>query len=141
MSKPMKSLQRTNPLSSFRKTKPNSFFRRANPLSVFRKLQVFAFSSPALFLRLGAAICFVGHGLLAINGKPGFVGLLGSFGLEPVDALMVLKFIGLVDVLVGLTILIKPNKWVLYWAGLWTTLTVVAWGIHGDSWMDLDRPR
>jgi uncharacterized membrane protein YphA (DoxX/SURF4 family) len=92
-----------------------------------------------LILRLGGGICFLGHGLLALGAKAGFVGLLGSFGLDEAQAVTALKVIGCVDVLVGLSILLKPNKRVLQWALAWTTLTIVAWGLHGDSLMDLAR--
>ena len=40
------------------------------------------FAQPKMILRLGGGICFIAHGLLALTAKPGFVGLLGSFGLE-----------------------------------------------------------
>ena len=94
---------------------------------------------PKLVLRMGGGICFIGHGLLALTGKTGFVGLLGTFGLEAGEALLLLKVIGLVDVAVGLSILFRPRKRVLQWAFLWTCMTVVAWGIHGDNLMDLAR--
>ena len=95
--------------------------------------------TPALILRLGGAICFIGHGLLALNGKEGFVNLLGTFDLQAAQALNVLKVIGSIDILVGLLILFKPYRAVLHWAMLWTGLTILAWGIHGDSLMDLAR--
>ena len=36
-------------------------------------------------------------------------------------------------------LLLKPHKRIVQWAAVWTTLTVVAWGFHGDSLMDLAR--
>lgn len=96
-------------------------------------------ANSALVLRIGGGICFIGHGVLALSGKTGFIGLLGTFGLDPIQALALLKVIGALDVLVGLLILFKPNKLVLQWAIAWTSLTIIAWGIHGDSLMDLAR--
>lgn len=95
--------------------------------------------NPEIILRIGAGICFIGHGMLAIGAKAGFVKLLSTFGIEGVTALTTLTFIGLLDVTIGLFILLKPNKLVLRWAMLWTGLTILAWGIHGDSLMDLFR--
>lgn len=95
--------------------------------------------NPGMLLRIGGGICFLGHGLLALSGKTGFVGLLGSLGLDPEQALNLLKIIGCIDILVGLLILFKPNKLVLQWATVWTTMTIAAWGIHGDGLMDLAR--
>lgn len=94
---------------------------------------------PGLVLRLGGGICFLAHGLLALSGKVGFLGLLGSFGLESMEAANLLKLIGCLDVLVGLLILFRPSKRVLQWATFWTALTIVAWGIHGDGLLDLAR--
>lgn len=95
--------------------------------------------NPATLLRIGGGICFFGHGMLALTGKTGFLGLLGSLGLDPIQAMPLLKVIGSIDILVALSILFKPNKLVLQWATLWTALTIVAWGIHGDGLMDLAR--
>ncbi len=95
--------------------------------------------NPAMILRIGGGICFLGHGILALTAKAGFMGLLNTFGLDQIQALALLKVIGCLDIMVGLSILTKPNKWVLQWAIAWTTLTIIAWGIHGDSMMDLAR--
>lgn len=96
-------------------------------------------AQPATILRIGGGICFIGHGLLALNAKAGFVGLLGTFGADPAQAVGLLKLIGIVDVLVGLALLFRPRKRVLQWAMLWTALTILAWGLHGDSLLDLAR--
>lgn len=95
--------------------------------------------NPNLILRLGGGICFVGHGVLALTAKAGFVNLLGTFGLDETSAILLLKLIGCLDIAVGLLILFKPTKLVLRWAMLWTGLTILAWGIHGDSIWDLFR--
>lgn len=94
---------------------------------------------PELILRIGAGICFIGHGSLALMASPKFIGLLASFGIEGDLAVNSLLGIGILDVLVGLAILFKPNVYVLGWATLWTTMTIIAWGIHGDGIMDLFR--
>jgi hypothetical protein len=96
-------------------------------------------TNPTVLLRIGGGICFLGHGVLALGAKTGFVGLLGSFGLGTEEAVLLLKLIGCIDILVGLSILFKPNKRVLQWAAIWTGLTILAWGIQGDSLMDLAR--
>jgi hypothetical protein len=92
-----------------------------------------------MILRLGAGICFIGHGVLALGAKAKFMALLSTFGIESTLALSLLKVIGCLDILIGLFILLKPNRLVLLWAMVWTSLTIVAWGIHGDSMMDLAR--
>jgi len=93
----------------------------------------------SIILRLGAGLCFVGHGILALTAKAKFIALLATFNIEPALAIQLLKLIGAVDIIVGLMILFHPTKWVLKWAMIWTGLTIVAWFIHGDSLMDLMR--
>ena len=95
--------------------------------------------NPILILRFGAGLCFIGHGLLALTAKAKFIVLLSTFGIEADAAIPLLLFIGCLDVIVGLLILLKPTKLVLKWAMVWTGLTILAWLIHGDSVMDLMR--
>ena len=95
--------------------------------------------NPALLLRIGVGLCFIAHGVLAFTAKAKFVELLGSFGISGNDAIAVLKVIGLQDIFLGLMILFRPTKWVLIWGMTWIGGTIVAWGIHGDSMMDLLR--
>lgn len=95
--------------------------------------------STSIILRLGAGICFIGHGLLALSAKAKFIALLSSFNIDNETAIELLKLIGAVDVVVGLLILFKPTKLVLKWAMFWTALTIMAWMIHGDSILDLMR--
>jgi hypothetical protein len=95
--------------------------------------------NPSIILRIGAGLCFIGHGAIAIGGSAKFVELLSTFGLDHAQAVMLLKGVGILDITVGLLILFKPSKNVLRWAMFWTGLTIVAWGIHGDSLMDIFR--
>lgn len=94
---------------------------------------------PTVILRLGAGLCFIGHGVLALMAKAKFLLLLSTFNLEPETALSLLKLIGGIDIAIGLLILFRPNRLVIIWAMIWTALTILAWFIHGDSLMDLLR--
>jgi len=92
-----------------------------------------------LILRLGAASCFLGHGVLALQSETAYLELLGSFGIPESVAVNVLFTIGCLDVLVGLMILFKPYRVVLYWAIAWTSITIIAWAIQETSFWDLVR--
>ena len=102
-------------------------------------MQIIKTINPILILRIGGGFCFIGHGVLALTPKVHFLELLSSFGVDEVNAIPILKIIGLLDILIGLLILFKPHKRVLQWAMLWTSLTIIAWGFHGDTLMDLFR--
>lgn len=94
---------------------------------------------PTRILRWGAGICFTGHGILAMTGKLEFMELLSSFGITGDMATWLLIAIGCLDVLVGLFIILNPTRFVVGWAIGWTTMTIIAWGLHGDTIMDLMR--
>lgn len=95
--------------------------------------------NPILILRIGAGLCFIGHGILALTAKAKFILLLSTFGVEAEAAVSILRLIGGLDIVVGLLILFKPSKLVLKWAMAWTCLTIIAWLVHGDTIMDLMR--
>ena len=77
-------------------------------------------------LRIGVAGEFLGHGVLAIQGKADWIKWIGDMvNVEASTASTLLLFIGLLDVLVALTVLFKPMSKVLLWAvfwGFWTAL-------------------
>ncbi len=88
-------------------------------------------------LRIGVAGEFLGHGLLAIEGKKDWVGWISQ--LTHVDASMattLLFLIGLSDVVVALIVLVKPIKPVLLWAALWGFWTALVRPIVGQSVLD-----
>lgn len=95
--------------------------------------------NPSIILRIGAGLCFIGHGAVALGAATKFVALLATFGLDHSQSLVLLKVIGLLDIALGLLILFKPSKNILRWAMVWTGLTLLAWAFHGDSLMDLFR--
>ena len=77
-------------------------------------------------LRIGVAGEFLGHGLLAVQGKKDWIGWFGTFGITGAGiATQILFFIGLVDIALALLILIKPVRlallWMIFW-GFWTAL-------------------
>jgi len=81
-------------------------------------------------LRIGLFVLFFSHGMLALLGNPQFIDLiLGSvwnlFGISMREALatQVLQFIGIVDIVVAISLLIRPWKYVLYWMAFWGLLT------------------
>ena len=77
-------------------------------------------------LRIGVAGEFLGHGVLALQGKADWIGWFSKFGIsDPSTASTLLLLIGLLDITVALVVLFKPIKPVLLWAvfwGFWTAL-------------------
>lgn len=69
---------------------------------------------------------FLGHGILALQGKADWIKWFSNFGIsDPGTAATLLTLVGVLDVLVALVVLVKPIKPVLLWAvfwGFWTAL-------------------
>ena len=80
----------------------------------------------SLVLRIAIAGEFIGHGVFAIQGKKDWIGWFGKFGINnPDTATQLLFFIGIIDLVAALIILVKPIRVVLLWAvfwGFWTAL-------------------
>ena len=88
-------------------------------------------------LKVGVAGEFLGHGLLAINGKADWVGWISKMtGVDLATATTLLLLIGLSDVLVSLIILTKPIKPILLWAAFWGFWTALVRPIVGVGWLD-----
>ena len=77
-------------------------------------------------LRIAVAGEFLGHGVLALQGKADWVGGFVKFGVsDPNTATTLLLLVGIVDLIVALVVLFKPIKPILLWAvfwGFWTAL-------------------
>ncbi len=86
----------------------------------------------SLVLRITIFGEFIGHGIFALGLKKEWVGwLVQLFGVTPDLAGTIVFVIGLFDIAVGISILIKPMKWVLVWATFWGFATALIRPIVG----------
>lgn len=77
-------------------------------------------------LRISVAGEFIGHGVLAVQGKKDWVSWFAQFGVTDAGvATQLLFLIGITDIAVAILILIKPVRlallWMVFW-GFWTAL-------------------
>lgn len=71
-------------------------------------------------LRLAVAGEFIGHGMFALQGKLDWIKWFGNFGVQDqVLAAQLLFFVGLVDMVVALFVLLRPVRLILLWAAVW----------------------
>jgi len=90
-----------------------------------------------LILRVGVFGVFLGHGVFALEGKQKFVEMTQS--MVPVDAATatsLLFAIGIIDILVAFSVLLKPQKFILIYAVVWAFLTALARITAGDPVWD-----
>ena len=77
-------------------------------------------------LRVAVAGEFIGHGVFAIQGKKDWVGWFANFGVSDAGTAATLLFwIGVMDVLLAILVLVRPVRlallWMAFW-GFWTAL-------------------
>jgi hypothetical protein len=90
-----------------------------------------------LVLRIGVFGVFLGHGVFALEGKQKFAEMIQS--MVPVDAATatsLLFAVGIVDMLVAFSVLLKPQRFVLIYATAWAFMTALARVTAGDPVWD-----
>jgi hypothetical protein len=89
-----------------------------------------------LIARIGVFGTFLGHGIVVIGINPKWIPLLTSFGFSGEQAVFIMPFIGVLDIIVALLILIYPIRIILFWAVFWAFLTALSRPVSGDSFLD-----
>lgn len=85
-------------------------------------------------LRVAVAGEFIGHGVFALQGRAAWVKWFSIFGIsDPQTATTLLWFVGLLDVILAVSVLIKPIRIVLLWMAFWGFWTALMRPIAGDS--------
>lgn len=88
-------------------------------------------------LRIGVAGEFIGHGLLAIEGKKDWVGWIGQMiGVDTATATTLLLIVGIADVVLALIVLVKPIRPLFLWMALWGFWTALVRPLVGLGWLD-----
>jgi hypothetical protein len=88
-------------------------------------------------LRIGVAGEFLGHGILALQGKAQWVGWISKMtGADAQQAVSLLFLIGLMDVAVAMVALLRPIPAVLAWGVIWGFWTALVRPLVGESILD-----
>lgn len=84
-------------------------------------------------MRLGAAFCFIGHGVFGLLGKVAWLRYFRIFGIPDDVATQLMPVIGAVDVLAGVVILFAPSRIVLGYMIVWALWTALLRPLAGES--------
>ncbi len=92
-------------------------------------------------LRIAVAGTFIGHGSFAVQGKEEWVGWFSNFGITDVNLATNLLFVvGLIDLTVGITTLLRPVRVLLLYATIWGFWTALLRPIVGEPiWDFIER--
>jgi len=88
-------------------------------------------------LRIAVAGEFLGHGALAVSGKPAWIGWFSVFGINDVAlATQLLMLVGALDIVLAVLILLRPVRLALLWMAIWGFWTALIRPIVGESGWD-----
>ena len=88
-------------------------------------------------LRIGVVGEFLGHGLLALEGKKDWIVWINQMiHVDTPTATTLLMLIGISDLLVALVVLIRPISLILLWATFWGFWTALLRPLVGAGWLD-----
>ena len=87
-------------------------------------------------LKIGVFGIFLGHGLYAIQVNQAWIPFLVKVGFSNDYAVQIMPYIGYLDIIVAVSVLIKPIRIILIWAIFWAFLTALMRPIVGYSILD-----
>ena len=87
-------------------------------------------------LKIGVFGIFLGHGIYAIQVNQAWVPFLEKVGFSNDIAVQIMPYIGYLDIIVAVSVLIKPVRFILIWAIFWAFLTALMRPIAGGSILD-----
>ena len=95
-----------------------------------------SFNTIIWVLKIGVFGIFLGHGIYAIQVHKSWVPFLEVIGFSNDLAIQIMPYIGVLDILVAISALIKPLRLILMWAIFWAFLTALMRPIVGGSILD-----
>ncbi|KAA0207010.1 hypothetical protein EDM68_00245 [Candidatus Uhrbacteria bacterium] len=91
-------------------------------------------------LRVAVAGEFIGHGVFALQGKVGWLKYFSAVGMDATTAATLLPWIGVMDIVLGLLVLVYPIRLALLWMAFWGFWTALVRPLAGDPiWDFIER--
>src|SRR3954466_8071897 len=91
-------------------------------------------------LRVGAAMCFIGHGAFGFITKAAWLPYFAVLGIPAIWAWKLMPLIGAVDVLAAMAVLFAPRGLPLLYMAIWATWTALLRPLAGESvWEAVER--
>jgi len=88
-------------------------------------------------LRLASAMCLIGHGLFGIITKAVWCNYLAVAGIDQTMAYQLMPLIGIVDIIMGISLLLFPIRAVALWLVLWGFMTAAMRPLSGEPFAEL----
>lgn len=84
-------------------------------------------------LTLTAALCFIGHGAWGVITKSAWVPFFTSMGISEEWAYRLMPLVGLIDIGLGILLILRPMRIILFWMALWGLWTAALRPIAGQT--------
>ena len=87
-------------------------------------------------LRIGAALCFIGHGAFGFMTKAAWVPYFGVVGIPESWAFSMMPLVGAVDVTAGMAVLFAPRGLPLVYMAIWALWTAMLRPLAGEPFFE-----
>jgi hypothetical protein len=87
-------------------------------------------------LRFAAAMCFIGHGAFGIITKQIWCNYFALFDISHDMAYRLMPWLGIVDFLMGVSLLIYPTRAILLWLMVWGCITALFRPLSGEPFAE-----
>ncbi|WP_426586798.1 hypothetical protein [Mucilaginibacter sp. R-33] len=87
-------------------------------------------------LRLAVIMCFIGHGAFGIITKQIWCNYFGVFGIGKEMAYALMPYVGTVDILMGISMLVYPTRAVAAWLVVWGLATASMRPLSGEPFAE-----
>lgn len=87
-------------------------------------------------LRVGAALCFIGHGAFGFIAKAAWVPYFGVVGIPATYAYDLMPIVGAIDVMAGMAVLFAPRGLPLVYMVVWATWTALLRPLSGEPFFE-----
>ncbi|GGB08938.1 hypothetical protein [Puia dinghuensis] len=88
-------------------------------------------------LRIASAMCFIGHGAFGIITKPIWCNYFAVFGIGHDLAYRLMPLVGIIDILMGLSLLFYPIRAIAAWLVGWGLLTAALRPLSGEPFAEI----
>ncbi|GAA4917488.1 hypothetical protein [Mucilaginibacter defluvii] len=90
-----------------------------------------------IILQCAVAMCFIGHGAFGIITKPIWCNYFAVAGIGEATAYKLMPVVGMVDILMGISILIYPTRAVTLWLVVWGLITASMRPLSGEPFAEM----
>lgn len=87
-------------------------------------------------LQIASGMCFIGHGAFGIITKKIWLNYFAVFGIGPGLGNQLMPWVGVSDILIGLSLLFYPTRAALLWLVIWGAITALLRPLSGEPFAE-----